>query len=169
MKNEKGFTLIELVVVIFILGILSAAVAPQFMSMQTDARNSKIRGMKGAMITAIDIAYIKFVVNGLENTLTVWRKDVPIDGCDKCIFNYGYPMPGITLAAIVDGIGEGLDDDFAVAELRVMDGGYSAKISPVWNVENTAKRMLKDDSCYVLYTQFLTPNKPPTFDVIDCK
>ncbi len=49
MKRQQGFTLIELVVVIIILGILAVTAAPKFINLQSDARTSAIQGMKGAI------------------------------------------------------------------------------------------------------------------------
>ena len=48
-KNQKGFTLIELVVVIIILGILAVTAAPKFINLQGDARVSALAGMKAAL------------------------------------------------------------------------------------------------------------------------
>lgn len=54
MTNQRGFTLIELVVVIVILGILAVTAAPRFLNLQSDARISALQGMKGLCWCGID-------------------------------------------------------------------------------------------------------------------
>ena len=61
MKRQSGFTLIELVVVIVILGILAATAAPKFMNLQSDARISALNGMKASLKSASAMIYSKDV------------------------------------------------------------------------------------------------------------
>jgi MSHA pilin protein MshA len=52
-KKQQGFTLIELVIVIVILGILAATAAPKFIDLSTDARIATLKGMQGAMSSGL--------------------------------------------------------------------------------------------------------------------
>ncbi|CAH0525510.1 type II secretion system protein [Vibrio hippocampi] len=67
MKKQNGFTLIELVIVIVILGVLSATVAPKFLGIHSGARESVLKGAVGAIKGADGIVYGKSVIAGREN------------------------------------------------------------------------------------------------------
>ena len=68
MKNQtqKGFTLIELVVVIIILGILAVTAAPKFINLQGDARESTLNGFRGALQGANSLVFSKAALAGEE-------------------------------------------------------------------------------------------------------
>lgn len=70
MRLQKGFTLIELVVVIVILGILAASAAPKFMDLQSDARKSALQGMQGAVKSAASMTYSKSILSGVDRAET---------------------------------------------------------------------------------------------------
>lgn len=58
-SGKNGFTLIELIVVIVILGILAVTAAPKFMNLTSDANASVVKGMGGAIRTAAHMVYAK--------------------------------------------------------------------------------------------------------------
>ncbi|WP_076410691.1 type II secretion system protein [Shewanella sp. UCD-KL12] len=65
-KSNAGFTLIELVVVIIVLGILSVVAAPKFINLKSDAHHSVLQGMKGAVSSGNSLVYSKALIQGKE-------------------------------------------------------------------------------------------------------
>ena len=86
-RNNGGFTLIELIVVIVILGILAVTAAPKFIDLQSDARLATLNGMKAAINSAVSLTYGKSLVLGKEKEKKV---SITINGSPVSVC-YGYP------------------------------------------------------------------------------
>ncbi|WP_290653859.1 type II secretion system protein [Idiomarina sp.] len=165
MRNQKGFTLIELIIVIVVLGILAVTAAPQFVDFSTDARSSAVKGLKGSLQGASQTIYARAAVDGsLDGTKAA---PVTVEGIDTV---FGYPaasQAGIVAAsqleAITGAAGAGTDtsqyDWVYTVESNTDPAANVVYISPI-DVVTLPETLDGTNECYVSYTEATDGTRP---------
>ncbi|QYK08558.1 type II secretion system protein [Shewanella mangrovisoli] len=170
MQKQTGFTLIELVVVIIILGILAVTAAPKFINLQSDARESTLQGMKGALQGANSLLYSKAAIAGLEKAKA---QIVTLEPGVIVIADYGYlagnSSVGIIAADLQDILDVSLqelsDDTTTVSSedwgIRTINGTSFKLVTKGKTADSTVS-----NACYLVY-EAATATTLPQYTAVD--
>lgn len=176
MKRSQGFTLIELIIVIVILGILAVTAAPRFLNFSGDARASTVNGARGAVESTRSLVYGKAIVAGQQaaaQSCLVGNSVLALGttGCTATDVNLAYGEPLATAAAMQAATELSTAEwtytvaAAAVAALSVQVGDLI--ITPAGVAAGTAE----DNACQVVYRPAVDANtRAQSFTVISgCK
>ncbi|MDD8060914.1 MULTISPECIES: type II secretion system protein [Shewanella] len=158
-SKNNGFTLIELVVVIIILGVLAVVAAPKFISLKSDAYASSMQGVAAAINSAKTMVYSACVIstscdetaaagtgNGLGNSITVQGQSITLA--------FGYPRHTDAGIARMINITNGVDFEITTYNTSTRTG---LRIRP--NADYAANK------CEIRYSHPLAAGEQPLVEV----
>ncbi|GAA0811866.1 type II secretion system GspH family protein [Colwellia sp. D2M02] len=162
MKKQQGFTLIELVVVIVILGILAVTAAPKFINLNADAHEATLKAIKASMQSASTLVHSKSLIAGDQDAPFSDGKEVSVDSTNDVAISYGYPTNDST------DWGNMLDidttNDFTVAQIGTEGDGATAIYAVYANGKEPASPAA-GDACSVQYIEATAVGAKPTITV----
>lgn len=147
MNKQRGFTLIELVIVIVILGILAAIAIPHFISVDSDARIAKLNGALGAMKSSAALAHSSSIVKGFAAGTSVVMEGTTVTMADH------YPT--------ADTAGILAASQMSATDFPTTGGGAAAGSTLTVTVSGGSSAA----TCAFTYTNPATDGIAPTFSV----
>jgi len=143
LRKQRGFTLIELVMIIVILGILAAVAIPRFIGLQAEARSAAVKGLYGSVRSASAMVHAAALARG------VTAGPVTVEGATVTVVN-GYPQ---TAAGGID----------TAVQFDVADFAFAAGVFTKVGAGTPA-------NCSVTYVQPAAAGGAPTItmDVTNC-
>lgn len=140
MQKQKGFTLIELVVVIVILGILAATAAPKFINLTDDAEEAVFLGISAAFKSGVKQVHLAWLIRGKNQAVQDFIEiSDPLAGGDLSVNSAGYPADTRGTSLTLNSENDCLDVWRAVLNSQdaVVSGNNSSDFEATYNGGNT--------------------------------
>lgn len=158
-RKQQGFTLIELIIVIVILGILAATASPKFLNLQSDARVSTVQGLSASLKSAANIVYSKALVQGVASSNSATTTNPAVNVV------YGYPDAArANLQSILEITSRAPGDADAGQDWEIAVVGNVARLFPAGDYDGGNNNFGNDQACYVEYTEAADANTPATIN-----
>ncbi|WP_281276219.1 type II secretion system protein [Shewanella atlantica] len=183
LTTDSGFTLVELVIVIVILGILSVIAAPKFINLKSDAHRSVLNGVRGAISSGNQLAFSKAILQGKAHQAVA---EVGLGGgIGNTLLTYGHipsalPLARKASAGYLDSADRGTEVYESITQVLALDAEHlkdeSTVVTRQWGVfihgsdrfvNFVPKGLSVDSGCHLQYTGINAEGDAVIFELVD--
>lgn len=169
-KSNQGFTLIELIIVIVILGILAVTAAPKFLDLTGDARASTVQALQGTIRGASSIVNAKFLVSGTSSVTGAPANSIDVNNNDVQGNANSFTDNVVVVNRFPSVVAEGLERaiEIEAGDYQIVRGATIIRFYPrgVTPATNSGDTFTGGSDCYVSYTQAANNTDRPDVDVV---
>ncbi|WP_283164264.1 prepilin-type N-terminal cleavage/methylation domain-containing protein [Shewanella corallii] len=173
-SSQQGFTLIELVIVIIILGIVATAAAPKFINLQSDAKVNVLHGIAGQIESTTDMVKAKARVQGL---VPVAEEPGMGPALQEYVVDFGFGKVEVDWRNLCpEAQGEVVDGDAAMTFRDFMNidltGGLKDSLDNQYykiGYKLPLSGAPTNEGCYVVYDSFGKPDCTVTVVDAECR
>lgn len=169
MSSNKGFTLIELVVVIVILGILSVTALPKFINLSKDAKIAVLTQFSVSVKAANDLIFLKSKMPSYVTFPVTNRPDLVDIDIDR---NGVIDLNGVDLRLLHSYIDNheiykqvDVSEEFKLSGSKVFEEQGNNLV--FIGYDSNDNNQVSDDNCYFRYTQAQSETVGPAYDIVD--
>ena len=168
LKNNRGFTLIELIIVIVILGILAVVAAPRFIDLSRDAKIATMNSLGGQVKGTINLAQAKARVSGLSPVATNPTGNGNQTGY---LVDFGFGSVEVDFRNLCPESRGELGDSLTMVDFLDLSQEFNTRVTNQhtligYNLPSNGTPT--NQGCYVLYDSFGSPNCTVEVVTADC-
>jgi len=161
--QQRGFTLVELVIVIVILGILAVTAAPKFLNLAGDAKASTLEGVKAALQSSNAVIFSKAVLANKQKESAATITDSGFSGNLNLVYGYvKADKADVDKILDVDGTEFITSQGIANANLGIATANLIVRPADVTAPDGNTALV---DACVLIYKSAAAAGSKPTYSL----
>ncbi len=161
--NNKGFTLLELIIVIVVLGVIAVTAAPKFIDFSTNARVMAMQALEDNINASVNLVRSKAIV--AEQTGRSGQLQIANGAAANDFYGLVYGWPAATGGDGSNGKGFGLvqliSNNFKSPNMQL-----EILTEKITSIELTDRRANNKSQCRIIYQQSTNPDQPPKITAV---